>query len=258
MLTMCLGMFAQKDQWSKGEKVEVYLSTTDLPDASQAAAPAPAWALLVNVVPPAIKSLITKRGKKFTATYSASGESQTFYTNDTSFNTRYKGLGIVRKVDLDDQNKGKEALQAQFKIVQSTDKSAFKFIPHKLSFTHAKAKVKKTVDLTITIEMNSVWTNDKGVAQSKKIGESKFVFKKITLNSEYDDQKLKEKGLNGDWIPIPPKSLHPVKGAGNISFKVTVIETDNFGKRYESIAKFLGDNNDAINTFLMASFGLDD
>ena len=133
--TFSLTIFAQQDLVKKGEKVEVSLSDKVLPSANQVAAiPVPVWILGINLGLPAVKSLLEKKGKKFTATYGASVENQTFYVSKSSFDLKYKGLAIVRKVDIDAKNKGVEALQAQFRIEQSSDKSSFRFVPQQVLF----------------------------------------------------------------------------------------------------------------------------
>jgi hypothetical protein len=231
----------------------------------------------------ATQEFLSKEAEKYTQEYKGKLGEIDFLKNDGSLN--YDGLRINREVLLDEKDKSKKlAADFNFQFELSKNKNTFRIIPQKPVVYYAKCKTKNgddDIDAKVNIVMEAVWTKD-GEPKKQIVFDESFDFTDLKLNGDIKTPNLSDlkpgesivfpntlipdieswnKGKielelkkdeadlpgKGGWIPIFPKDA-----AFNI--RCMVIESDDYGKRFEKAQALIKDNRDYLSGLLEAAF----
>ena len=235
----------------------------------------------IELVVSATQEFLSKEAEKYTQEYKGKLGEIDFFKNDGSLN--YDGLRINRDVQLDEKDKSKKlAADFNFQFELSKNKNAFRIIPQKPVVYYAKCKTKNgddEIDAKVNIVMEAVWTKD-GEPKKQIVFDESFDFTDLKLMGDIktpslSDLKTEEsivfpntlipdieswnKGKielkkdeadlpgKGGWIPVFPKDA-----AFNI--RCMVIESDDYGKRFEKAQELVKDNRDYLSGLLEAAF----
>jgi len=203
--------------------------------------------IVVNVA----SKVLDNASKKFTADYENLASIDDFYATGTTDLTN-SGIFLSRFAKIEGQEKN--VFNMKLKIVQSKDKSAFKFQPFSPNLSYSKCKVKAdSIDILVKVVVESVWVDSDGSPHKEILGNDEFLIPGVKFIDDMDrDTNTKDSSPmpEGHWIANIPRSRPD--GRGNCTVKVTVIETDNFGKRSKAISEFLSTNKDDITTIFDA------
>lgn len=237
----------------------------------------------IEIAVSAVQEFLSKEAEKFTKDYKGKLGEIEFFKKDGSLN--YDGLRISREVQLNEGDKSKTlAADFNFLFEMSKNKNAFRILPQQPVIYYAKCKTKNgdnNIDAKVSIVMEAVWTTD-GEPQKEVIYDDSFEFADLIMqgasktpsfigvdpgetilfpsNMIADLEKLTEKvapakpaedlpGLGG-WIPVFPKDAA-------INIRCVVVESDDYGKRYEDAKELIKDNRDYLSGLLEAAFKKD-
>ncbi|WP_338875199.1 hypothetical protein WBJ53_06205 [Spirosoma sp. SC4-14] len=197
--------------------------------------------IIINVA----SKMLDNASKKFTADYENLASIDDFYTTGT-LDLTYSGIFLSRFAKI--EGKEKNVFNMKLKIIQSKDGSAFKFQPFFPNLSYSKCKVKAdSIDILVKVVVESTWVGSDGNPHKEIMGNDEFLISGVKFIDDMDrDTNTNESPPMpvGHWIANIPRSRPD--GRGNCTIKVTVIETDNFGKRSKAIAEFLSTNKDDI------------
>lgn len=200
---------------------------------------------LVGVAVNVAAKVLDNASKKFTAEYTNLASIDDFYKADAPDLT-YDGIFLSRFVHVD--GKEQNAFNMKLKIIRSKDKSAFKFQPIFPNLSFSKCKVKAdSIDVLVKVVVESTWVDSTGDPHKEILGNDEFLIPGVKFAADMDQDnntKLAPPMPQGHWIANIPRSAKD--GQGNCTIKITVIETDNFGKRSQAISEFLTNNKDDI------------
>lgn len=192
--------------------------------------------------------LLENASNKFTSEYTNLANTGTFYEKPDASIFSYQGIYLSRSVKKD--GKEQNAFNMKLNIVRSDDGTAFRFEPSAPNLQFSKCKVKSdSIDILVKVVVESVWVDAKGEPHKEIIGNDEFAIPKVKFIDgdpipAMDANKGLEPPVQGHWIANVPQSSK--NGRGNCTVKVTVIETDDFGKRSKAISTFLANNKDDI------------
>lgn len=209
----------------------------------------PVLNLLLNIGSVALE----KESKKYASDYAAIASVDGFYPNG---GPAYTGFTFKRTIE--EAGNRADAMTIKVGFSPSDDESAFRMRIDELKMDYARCKVrektgkekvaggkkekkKQTVDVVVKITIESSWSDANGL-HIATLANDEFSFANIDFANAHKGNEY------GKWIPKIPVSSNAVAGKnqGNVTIKVVVVETDEFGEHLTEISKFLTDNKDDI------------
>jgi hypothetical protein len=205
------------------------------------------------------QAALTKREEGFTATYTSMYTDSSFLYNNQF---HLDELKFYRLFTTEKDAKKKIASEITLKFKPSNN--LFRLKLESLLLNYSKARIKKcgksgrTIDISIGIEINGIWTDYKGSTSSLKsatLGASSIIIPGIKPGGkEYDFSQTNSNNLYSDWyqmIPFAPEKTPESRNSrGYYTITITIREANAAAIGSNNLVTFLNSNSSDISKFI--------
>ncbi len=269
-IVLLVGCRAYKNSYAvKGEEVELILLKAEdsLVTEENQGLMTPIFGLLIPQVikwgVSGTKTLIHKEAQKYTASYAESRSGNDFYIPGSGENIllpKYRGFELRRyaRISHKEENTTTSELASNFifHFDLNPEKTFMSLNPTEVAVYFAKAKLNQgdeNLDVLLTVRLVSTWVDAGQSFNKKEIASFEYRFSNMEIGNPYDENSPMLAKHQNNWFPLLPVSVdrhNKVRDYGYFDIHVTVVETDDFGKRLEKYSTTISTNSDLIEALL--------